>query len=232
MVQQQGIMKGDVLQRIGSIGFIIGAILLIIFNLLVPRPSAPNNVQEYLTKWGEQQVLVEACALLMAVGIWGLMIGIVGIYRSITTGGGAGWVRLGFYGIVVGTTVWTVTFALMMAEASTAASWVMAPAATKAASYDVAVAVAAISQTMHTMSVIVYWFALIFLGIGMILNGVYPKWIGWTAIVLGIATMVIGGVIRVFTGPAASIQMIFAALSVLTTVWALVVGIWVARKAW
>ncbi len=231
-MEQQGITKGDVLQRIGSVGFIIGAILLLIFNVLLPRPGDPSNVQEQLTKWGGQEVLVQICALLLAIGIWGLMIGIVGIYRSISTGGGAVWVRLGFYGIVVGTTVWTINFALVMAMANTAASWIAAPAAGKAAAYGIAAAVAAVGGTMHTMSIIVYWLALVFVGIGMVLSSVYPRWMGWVLLVLGIATMATGGIVQVFTGPTSTLQILFAVLSVLTTIWALVVGIWVARKAW
>ncbi len=232
MVQQQGIIKGDVLQKISSAGFIIGAILLVIFNILLPRASDPSNTQEVLTKWGGQQGLVQTSALFMAVGIWGLMIGIVGIYRSISTGGAASWVRLGFYGVVVGTTVWTITFALVMATADTAAAWVMAPTAGKAAAYGVAAAVQAVNQTMHTMSIIVYWLALVFLGIGMILSSVYPRWMGWVVLVLGIITAVTAGVIPVFAGPGSATMIIFAVLSVLTTVWALVIGIWVARRAW
>lgn len=232
MAQQQAIVKGDTLQKLGSTGFIIGAILLIIFNILLPRISDPSNTQELLTKWGGQEVLVQMSALLLVVGIWGLMIGIVGVYRSISTGGGAGWVRLGFYGVVVGTTIWTITFALVMATADTAATWIAAPAAGKTAAYGVAAAVYAVNETMHTMSVIVYWLALVFLGIGMVLSSVYPRWMGWVVLVLGIVTMATGGVIRVFTGPISTLQMIFATLSILTTIWALVLGIWVARKAW
>ncbi|MFC1957653.1 hypothetical protein ACFLX0_02435 [Chloroflexota bacterium] len=232
MAQQQAIVKGDALQKLGSAGFIIGAILLLIFNILLPRASDSSNVQEVLTKWGEQEGLVKMCALLLAVGIWGLMIGIVGVYRSISTGGGASWVRLGFYGVVVGTTVWTISFALVMATADTAATWVAAPAAGKDAAYGIAAAVNAVDETMHTMSIIVYWLALVFLGIGMVLSSVYPRWMGWVVLVLGIVTMATGGIIPIFAGPASATMMIFAILSVLTTIWALVLGIWVARKAW
>ena len=232
MAQQQAIVKGDALQKLGSAGLIIGAILLLVFNILLPRASDPSNVQEVLTKWGEQEGLVQMCALLLAVGIWGLMIGIVGVYRSISTGSGADWVRLGFYGIVVGTTIWTVSFALVMATADTAATWIAAPAAGKAAAYGIAAAVNAVNETMHTMSVTVYWLALVFLGIGMVLSSVYPRWMGWVVLVLGIITMVAGGVIPVFAGPGSATMIIFAILSILTTLWALDLGIWVARKAW
>jgi len=231
MEQQQGIIKGDSLQKLGSAGFIIGAILLVIFNVLFPRPSDPSNVQEMLTKLGEQQVLAQICALLLAVGIWGTMIGVTGVYRSISAGGAA-WARLGFYGIVVGTTIWTIHFALAIAATGEAASWIVAPTADKATAYSVAVAVSAASGATETMSIIVFWLALIFLGIGMVLSAVYPKWMGWGFVVLGIATVVASGVIPLFAGHGIALQFIFMILSLLSTIWVLVIGIWIARKAW
>ena len=231
MAQQQGIIKGDGLQKLGSAGFIIGAILLVIFNVLFPRVSDPSNVQEMLKKWGEQEVLTQICALLLAVGIWGTMAGAMGVYRSISTGGAA-WARLGFYGIVVGTTIWTITFALVMASAGAAANWVVAPAASKATTYSVAAAVYAASGATEIMSIIVFWLALVFLGIGMVLSAVYPRWMGWVSVVLGIAIVVAAGVIPAFAGPRSALQLIFMILSLLSTIWILVVGIWVARKAW
>ena len=76
MVQQQGIVKGDVLQKIASIGLILGAILLVIFNSLEPRVSDPSNTQAVLQKLGENETLTEVCLLLIAVGLWVVMTGV------------------------------------------------------------------------------------------------------------------------------------------------------------
>ncbi|MEE8472527.1 MAG: hypothetical protein V3S82_05105, partial [Dehalococcoidia bacterium] len=61
---------------------------------------------------------------------------------------------------------------------------------------------------------------------------VYPKWLGWTAIVLGAAIVAAVGVPQALTGITRTLQLLFAALSILTALWALVLGIWIARKAW
>jgi len=231
MVQQQGIIKGDTLQKLSSAGFIIGAILLVIFNVLFPRVSDPSNLQEALKNLGEQEILAKICALLLVIGILGAMIGVTGVYRSISAGGAA-WARLGFYGIVVGTTLWIITFTRYIATADAAASWVAASAADKATAYNIAVAVSAVNGDMETMSIIVFWLALVLLGIGMVYSAVYPKWMGWGLIALGIATVVASGVIPVFAGTASAIQLIFMILSLMSTIWILVLGIWVARRAW
>ena len=105
----EGIAKGGVLQRIAGPSFIVGAILLVVSNVLHPRSDTDLGfVQDIAADMGG---LWEAYHLMLVVGIWGLLIGVVGIYRSISTGGGAPWARLGFYGLLVGTTVWTVLFA-------------------------------------------------------------------------------------------------------------------------
>ena len=43
--------------------------------------------------------------LLLAVGIWAIMIGIVELYHSISSGGAAACARVGFYGVIVGITL-------------------------------------------------------------------------------------------------------------------------------
>ena len=85
---------------------------------------------------------------------------------------------------------------------------------------------------MYNMSVIVLWLALAFVWVGMTLSAIYPRWMGWVGIVLGIVTVVAVGIVQVFAGPGGALQMIFVALSLLTTLWALAIGVWVARKAW
>jgi hypothetical protein len=232
--KSEGIVKGDVQQRIGSIGFIIGAILLVVSQFLLPRVSGLSGIQllpALLTNFGEQQGLVQMCALFMAFGIWGTMIGWVGVYRSISTGGGAAWVRLGFYGIVVTAAARTITFALLMATAMRAAVWLAAPDATKAVALGAAGALLAAYTAMQNMSHIVYGLH-VFLGIGMVISAVYPRWMGWGVIVLGVVVMAVEGVMPVFTGPGTVPAMIYNVLGTLSHLWILVVGIWVARKAW
>lgn len=231
MAQQQGIVKGDALQRIGSVGFIVGAILLIISNALFPRVGDPSNAPELLKKWGEQEALTQICALLLAVGFWGMMIGIAGIYRSVSTSGAA-WARLGFYGIVVGTTIWTINLALAMATAGAAANWVTASAAGQATAYSVAAALYAATGAVEMMGIIVFWLAFAFVGVGMVLSAVYPRWMGWVGIVLGIVMVAAVGIVGAFAGFSSTLDIIFMVLALLSTLWALVIGIWVARKAW
>lgn len=231
MSQQAGIVKGDALQRLGSLGFIIGAVLLIVFNALFPRAADPSSMQDMVTTLGSKEGLVVLCSFFKAVGLWGIMIGFAGVYRSITASGAA-WARLGFYGIIVGTTLGTINFGLLMASANTGAEWLAAAAADKAAAYSTAAAVHTVNMTALTMWILVAWLAFVFLGIGMARSAVYPKWQGWALLILGILTVAIVGIPVFFAGFTATTETLFMILAALSTILALIVGIWVARKAW
>jgi hypothetical protein len=232
MSQQQGILKGDSFQRLASAGMIIGAVLLIVFNILAPRPPDPTNIQSALTNTVDNFFLFQLSHLMLAMGFWGVMIGSAGVYHSISDRGAA-WARAGFYGIVVGTTLWMITMALTSVDASAAVDWVTASDADKASAFSIAAAISNISMAAYMMSILMFWFALVFLGAGMASSSVYPGWLGWMAVVLGIAMVAVVGVPQFLAGDVnTSSMLIFAGIALLTTIWLLAVGIWNARKAW
>lgn len=76
------------------------------------------------------------------------------------------------------------------------------------------------------------WLALIFLGNGMARSAVYPRWLGWGAVFLGIGMVAVVGIPKFFMGYTSTLLSVFGGLALLTTIWMLLTGIWVARKAW
>jgi hypothetical protein len=231
---QQGITKGDALPRIGGISFIVGAVLLTVFNILLPRVSDPTDMKAFIQSVADTNGgFWELGHILLGFGIWGVAIGVVGIYRSITTGGAAAWARLGFYGVLAVSIMWTVLFALEgLGLAAVVGTWEMAPGADKASLFLIASSLSQVNVGLFSMTIIGYWFVLTMLGIGMALSAVYPKWMGWALIVLGVVTVAAVGFPQALTGITQTSQLLFMVLSLLTTVWALVVGIWLTRKAW
>lgn len=232
---QQGIVKGDALLRLAGISLIVGAIVTAVFNIIAPRSSDPTNMQAAIQLVTANKGFFQLDQLLLAVGIWAIMIGIVGIYRSISSssgGGAATWARVGFYGVLIGITLWTARFGMAMGSAELAEQWQMATGTDKATLFLVISSIHYIIVALQSMAVIIYWLALVFLGIGMVLSEVYPKWMGGVLIVLGAATVVVVGVPQALAGESQISQFLFAILSVLTLFWALVMGIWITRKAW
>ncbi|MCJ7513931.1 MAG: hypothetical protein MUO23_13330 [Anaerolineales bacterium] len=230
MSQEQGIVRGDAHLKLGSAGFIIGAILIVIGRLLFPPSLGVGNWLEMKEVVGEQAVRLQACALLVIFGYWAVMIGTAGVYRSITAGGAA-WARVGFYFHLVGTAVWTIVgMSLDVSFPAAIVNWLAAPDAGKDAAYIAVAAIPAFGRGLFPLEVIVYWLAFVFLGIGMVYSAVYPRWLGWGGLILGIIGVPLG-ILMTFTGREAMLGL-FIVLLALTTLWFLVVGIWVARKAW
>jgi hypothetical protein len=227
----QGIVKGDAQQRLGSAGFIVGATLLVIGNLVMPYTTTPtSNIREMLKPLGEQAFRAEIASLLIAAGFWAMMIGATGIYHSFTAGGAA-WVRLGFYFLVVGTTLQTVSLSLDVATASAVANWLAASAEGQEAAWSVVVVLNAVGRGVIPMTWIVYWLGFAFLGIAMVRSALYPRWLGWVGLILATPVVAVG-IIQTFTARTTTITLAFVVLALLTNFWALAVGIWVARKAW
>jgi hypothetical protein len=102
----EGIVKGDVLQWLARPSLIVGGIVLIVFNVLFPRVDDPDDKMMLVQSIADNNGgFYELTNLLLAAGFILMMIGIIGIYRSISVGGGAAWVRMGFYGVTMGTTL-------------------------------------------------------------------------------------------------------------------------------
>ena len=221
--------RGDVLQKIAGLGFIVGGILTVVSNAIFPRADDPSVVTQVLESYADNETLSQLSYLGITMGVIAIMIGTVGLYRNISTGGAASWARLGFYGVIVGTTLWSISTAIGLAVVETAVDWVAAGSAMDISAYSVAAALNAASFSMFDMTILVYWLALVFLAIGMVLSSAYPKWLSWILLVASIAIVAIG-IPRFFTEPTQLTEYIFAVAAGLTSVWALAIGIWITRR--
>jgi hypothetical protein len=206
MSQQQGIVKGDDLQRLGSLGFIIGGLLLIIFNALSALEVDYDR---------------RVSTFFVAVGVWGLMLGLAAIYRSITAAG-VGWARMGLYLVIVGTAIWSVNSSVFAGAARAAAEGLT----------DEAAAIELVGHQVQPMAVVATFLGIFFVGIGMVRSTVYPKWYGWSGLILGGLTFALAGIPYFFLGEESIGELLFGMLAGLSTIWALIMGIWIARRAW
>ena len=217
--------QGDVLQKIAGLAFIVGGVLTLVFNALFPRADDPSVVTQVLQKLADNETLSQLSFLGIAIGIWALMMGTVGVYRNISTGGGAAWARMGFYGVIVGTTLFTISSAIGLA----AVDWGAAGSGVNNSLYSIAAALQAASFSIFDMTVIVFWLALSFMAIGMVLSSAYPKWLGWILLVLSVVIVGIGFP-QFFIERSEVADYIFAVPAGLTSVWALIIGIWMTRR--
>ncbi|MBI2171187.1 MAG: hypothetical protein HYU30_04090 [Chloroflexi bacterium] len=214
--------KRDVLQRIAGVAFILGAIATIVFNVIAPRADDQSDMAKVYAALSKNPDLGKLAFFGLAVGIWLLVAGFMGVYRSITTGAASAWARLGFYGVVVSSGLISAAFALFVGAIMAAEQGQTAiPTMT---------AIVTAGQSLFAVAVVGWWLALAFVGLGMLLSTAYPKWTGWVLLVLGVVTVGISGVPSVFSTPTENQQLIFGVLAGLTSLWALVVGVWVTRR--
>jgi len=230
MLQEQGITRGDTQQRLSGLGFISGAVLIMIGSLLLPRAANLSDIEAMQRAYAQQQALLQICALLFTFGFWAVLIGTAGVYHAIPTY--AAWARLGFYFHLVGVALWTVGMSLDIAYSAAIVNWLEAPAANKDIAYSVVTVLSPFGFGRGTfpLNVIVNWLAFTFLSIALVRSSMYPHWIGWIGLFLGIAGLALG-ITMTFTGREAMINT-FVIFMLLNILWWLVWGIWIMRKAW
>ncbi len=218
----QTVSKGDVLQRIAGVSFILGAILTLVGNVLAPRPDDPTSVAQSIAKLAEHPTMAKVAFFTITVGIWMLVAGFAGVYRSIVSGGASAWARLGFYGVVASSAIFTVALAVF--NGATMAAQKGAPGAALAAPLVVA------GNSLFTMAMITWWLALAISGLGILMSSVYPKWAGWVLFVPSAAIVVVSGLPAVLNTPTMQQDIIFGVLAGLTSLWALWIGLWITRR--
>ena len=228
---QQGIVKGDALQRISSTGFILGAILIAVSGLLMPHANnSTSNLQEILKPLGEHEFLTQLSSLLMAIGFWAVMLGATGVYRSINAGGSA-CAQMSFNFILIGTVLWTISLSGDVATASNVSNWLAAPVDSKEATWSAIAALSVSGRGLLALTWMIYSLGFAFLGMAMIQSDVYPRWLGWAGLIVSIPVTVLGA-IQVFVPRSITLTLIFSMFMMLTILWNLAIGICVARRAW
>ncbi len=227
---ERGTYTGDALQKIAGLSFIVGTILLVVFGLLHPEEDLEDlsaTIQSIADSNGGFQ---EIDHILIAVAFWALLIGMVGVYRSISFGSAAAWVRIGLYGMIIATTLRSVFLAIDgVGLAMVVEQWEGATGADKATIFVTFSALEGMLDGLRSMTDIFYGIALVLLGIGIALCTVYPRWLGWVIIVAGLIWTVIGVVIGM-VGSTSDLDIPFAIAFLLTVVWHLVMGIVITRR--
>ena len=231
MQSVHAISKGDVLQRITGIAFVVGAIATLVGNILFPHAADPADVTNRIAEVGGDETRTLIASLTIIAGLWALLLGVAGIYRSVTSARAAPWARLGFYMVLVGTTIATVSFGAILGSLDSDASWVTAGSVVGTTDYAIAASLLELGNEMFNLTIMSLWLGFLVVGVAMVLSGAYPKWLGWVLVVIATVVMAIG-IPRFFTDLTESGELIFAIPAGLTSIWAVVMGIWVVRNAW
>ena len=224
-------MLDRTLLRIGAVLAIVGAITYIVGNLLtVGGGGDPADTAAVLQEAAENTTSVVG-RLLIFVGNALVVGALVALYRSITEGPGAALARLGFASALVAMAVFTVVLGINgIAGNETAEAWVNAPAEEKAAAFRVAEAVQHMVIGVIGLGSMLYGAAILLYGLAVALSNIYPRWLGWVAAVAGLGGAV-AGLLIFLIGPSFGTLLPFLLSSLLSTLWVLVMGVLMWRRA-
>lgn len=223
--------EGDALQRITPVGLIIGGVLTLAANaisLTFLRAVDPNSLPWNLTAYSDNETLGQLGALTRATGIWAMVVGFTNVHHFIRVGAGAAWARVGFYGLVIGGSGLTVAEGLALGSVDAAVGWAAAPADL---TWGTATTLLLASRSIYDLSVIAFWSALIVVGFAWTRTNVYPSWAAWSLLGFGVATTAMG-LVHLFVSATTTLELALVIPVGLTSAWAIVVGIWLTRKAW
>lgn len=111
-------------------------------------------------------------------------------------------------------------------------AWSEAAPGEKATAFHLTVAIDNLQYAIYSLSIVFFLGVAIFLyGLSMILSRAYPKVLGWLAMLSGAGAFAVG-IAQTFGGPTfRDIEIFFVIFSGLTTLWLLVMGVQMWRKA-
>lgn len=206
-----------------------GAVVLLLANVAFPRAGDPWDLPAVLTTMVDSQVLRQASFVALTVGLWVVTAGLIGVEGCLRDA--AVWERLARHLAVVGVTLFTAASALGLAATGAAVEWSAAGAEPMSPEYVVAAALNRADDFVWHLSIMAFWTALGLYGLAMLRSGVVPRWLGAWALIVGPVTALLIGLPLALGAEVGALVVAFGVLGGITTLWALLLGIWTIRAA-
>jgi len=227
---EPGLYKGGALQKIAGFSLIGFAVLLAAGAALRPGADVEDASSAIQTIADNSGGRWQVAHIVIALSFYALMIGMAGIYRSISSGQAAAWARLGFYIAIAGTTVRSVFLAVEgVGRAAVAEDWEAATGADKDTLFLVFSSLDGVLEGLRSITDIVSGLSFAMLGVAILLSTVYSRWLGWTILVAGGGWIVVGLVIGA-NGLSDAVNAPFVIVIALTVVWAVAMGVVITRR--
>jgi hypothetical protein len=217
--------------RIGGLAAVVGAVLGLVGNLVHPVTPIddPLGVAEVIA---ESELWV-AIHLAIVLGIGLMLGGLVAIRESIRGGVPGALARFGLVVGIVGTTVGLVLVILDGVGAfQLAQEWAEAPSDEQA----IALALVHVNETINFALASLFNFSFaavtfILFGLAVAFTDAYPRWLGWVAVLAGVLSLAAGTIQAAVGEPTDASRILTIFGPTLITLWLLVMGVLLLRKA-
>jgi hypothetical protein len=220
------------LVAVGAAGAIAGALLAGVGNLLHPVTPRDGDV-------GVAQVIAQSDAwtsihLVIIAGVLAMLAGLIGLRHALPTTGFVGaMTRFGVAAAVIGTVIGMATLILDgVAAKQLADTWAAAPPDEQ----RVALRIVAANETMNfalagMFNATFAGFPFIAFGLAVARSHVFPRWLGWVAIVAGLGS-VLAGLVQALTGSPTVASLVLTIIGpTVIALWMLVVGVLMGRQS-
>jgi Domain of unknown function (DUF4386) len=231
---QKAAMSERFLLRVGAVSAVLGAVLAIIGNVLHPRTPASGlgDPEAFLRLVAGSPIWVTAHVGLILGSLFFLG-GLVALAHSLSAEGDSGLARLGLAGALVGSAMNFIVLALDgIAMKDAAESWINASGAEKDAALRAGAILYYLDFALFDVWVMIFFgMTFILYGLAVSASNAYPRWLGWIAVVGGVGAALVG-LVQAYIGTSqATFLILFPAFAALLSIWLLVMGVLLWRRA-
>ena len=207
--------------RIGAVGAVAGSLLAGAGNLL--HPATPVGQTEGVARTIAESAAWAPIHLMIVAGLILMFAGLVAISRSLKGGLAGALAQLGSASSIAGITIGVLLVTIDGVAAKHLADvWAASPPEERAAALRLVLAEESLNFAIASgFNIVFAGVTYILLGLAVALSRVYPRPLGWVAVVMGLGCIV-AGVIQALIGEPTSLT------KVLTIVFPTVISLWTA----
>jgi len=222
--------SGRWVYKIGGVAAVVGALLGMVGNLI--HPVTPIDDEAGAARIIAESEIWVPVHLAIALGIVLMLGGLVAIRDSIRDGLSGALARLGLVAAVAGATIGLILVILDgVAAHQLAQEWAAAPAPQR----QVALGLAHANETINLALASLFNFVFaavtfILFGLAVAFSDLYPRWLGWVAVLAGVLSIAAGSIQAYVGEPTGASRVLTIIGPTVITLWLLSIGILLLRK--
>jgi hypothetical protein len=216
---------------VGGVAAVVGAVLAGVGNLV--HPVTPEHDPVGVARVIANSEIWTPVHLVIVLGIFLMLGGLIAIYHSIGGELAAALARFGLFAAVAGATIGLVLVILDgVAARQLAQEWASAAPGEKAT----ALGLVHLNETLNFALASLFNFVFaaatfILFGLAVAFSRVYPRWLGWAVFVAGVASIGAGLIQALVGEPTTASRVLTIFGPTVITLWELVIGILLLRRA-
>jgi hypothetical protein len=217
--------------RIGAVAAIVGSLAGLVGNLI--HPATPLEDPQGIARVIADSSTWTPIHLVIVVGIMLMLGALVALDHSISGGVAGALARFGLAAGVAGITVGLILIILDgVAAKQLAEEWAKASADQQATALRVVLANETVNFALASLFNILFaGVTFILFGLAVALGDTYPRWLGWVAVGAGVGSVGAGLVQAVARVPTTASRVLTIIGPTVITLWLLLMGMLLARKA-